>query len=190
MFLGSRARRVRRDDNLTSICNPIIQKIWDPWWPTTIWAYTASCRDNLIFLFSFTRSQKTLCRNNYVNLTWKRGARCSVVVKALCYRPQGRGFETGCDNFFNFPNSFGRTSPSDFYTTTDRNEYQKHKNNHVSGEKKRGRCVALTTLPPSVIQLSRQCGILNISQYGDSFTLRRRSVFPVRYELDCKYCYK
>jgi hypothetical protein len=24
----------------------------------------------------------------------------------------------------------------------------------------------------------------------DSFTLRRRSVLPVRYELDCKYCYK
>jgi hypothetical protein len=26
--------------------------------------------------------------------------------------------------------------------------------------------------------------------YGDSFTLCRRSVLPVRYELDCKYCYK
>jgi hypothetical protein len=26
--------------------------------------------------------------------------------------------------------------------------------------------------------------------YGDSFTLWRRSVLPVRYELDCKYCYK
>jgi hypothetical protein len=25
---------------------------------------------------------------------------------------------------------------------------------------------------------------------GDSFTLWRRSVLPVRYELDCKYCYK
>jgi hypothetical protein len=25
---------------------------------------------------------------------------------------------------------------------------------------------------------------------GDSFTLGRRSVLPVRYELDCKYCYK
>jgi hypothetical protein len=24
----------------------------------------------------------------------------------------------------------------------------------------------------------------------DSFTLWRRSVLPVRYELDCKYCYK
>jgi hypothetical protein len=26
--------------------------------------------------------------------------------------------------------------------------------------------------------------------YGDSFTLQRQSVVPVRYELDCKYCYK
>jgi hypothetical protein len=26
--------------------------------------------------------------------------------------------------------------------------------------------------------------------YGDSFTLWRRSVLPVRYALDCKYCYK
>jgi hypothetical protein len=48
-----------------------------------------------------------------------------------------------------------------------------------------------------VSRLSRQCGILNISQlyrppwpvtgiallYGDS-------VLPVRYEPDCKYCYK
>jgi hypothetical protein len=46
--------------------------------------------------------------------------------------------------------------------------------------------------------IARQYGILNISQpyrpskacYRDSFTLWRRSVLPVRYELDCKYCCK
>jgi hypothetical protein len=60
-----------------------------------------------------------------------------------------------------------------------------------------GVCVGLTTLPPSVSRLSRQCEILNISTlqtstacYGDSSTLWRRSVLPVRYELNCKYCYK
>jgi hypothetical protein len=31
---------------------------------------------------------------------------------------------------------------------------------------------------------------LTTACYGDSFTLWRRSVLPVRYELDCKYCYK
>jgi hypothetical protein len=44
-----------------------------------------------------------------------------------------------------------------------------------------------------VSRLSRQCGILNISQpyrLPQPVTLWRRSVIPVRYELDCKYCYK
>jgi hypothetical protein len=30
MFLGSRARRVHRDDNLTAICEPIVWTMWDP----------------------------------------------------------------------------------------------------------------------------------------------------------------
>jgi hypothetical protein len=33
-----------------------------------------------------------------------------------------------------------------------------------SREIERGRCVGLTTLPPSVSRMSRQCGILNISE--------------------------
>jgi hypothetical protein len=38
----------------------------------------------------------------------RRGARGSVVVEALCYKPEGRGFETRCDEliFFNIPNPF------------------------------------------------------------------------------------
>jgi hypothetical protein len=41
---------------------------------------------------------------------WARG---SVVVKALCYKPEGRGFDTlgGELIFFNLPNLSSRTSP-------------------------------------------------------------------------------
>jgi hypothetical protein len=30
MFLGSKVRRVRSADNLTAICEPIVQTLWDP----------------------------------------------------------------------------------------------------------------------------------------------------------------
>jgi hypothetical protein len=30
MFLGSRARPVRKPDNLTAICKPIVYKMWEP----------------------------------------------------------------------------------------------------------------------------------------------------------------
>jgi hypothetical protein len=47
----------------------------------------------------------------------------------------------------------------------------------------------LSVLPPlgmidiTTLEASTAC-------YRDSFTLWRRSVLPVGYELDCKYCYK
>jgi hypothetical protein len=40
--------------------------------------------------------------NVNVNVNMKRGARGSVVVKALCYKPEGRGFNTRRGEFFNF----------------------------------------------------------------------------------------
>jgi hypothetical protein len=30
MFLGRKARPVRRADNLTAICEPIVKIVWDP----------------------------------------------------------------------------------------------------------------------------------------------------------------
>jgi hypothetical protein len=64
----------------------------------------------------------------------QKRARCSVVVKALCYKPEGRGVETRGEHiFFNLPNPSGLTRPW-VYSASDRNEYQKQKNNNVSGE--------------------------------------------------------
>jgi hypothetical protein len=39
------------------------------------------------------------------------GARISVVVKALCYKPKGRRFDSRRDDFLNLPNPSNRTRP-------------------------------------------------------------------------------
>jgi hypothetical protein len=39
------------------------------------------------------------------------GVRGSVVVKALCHKPEGHGFNTRCGDFFNLPNSSSLTRP-------------------------------------------------------------------------------
>jgi hypothetical protein len=39
------------------------------------------------------------------------GARGSLVVKALGYKPEGRGFETQWGEIINLPNPSGRTRP-------------------------------------------------------------------------------
>jgi hypothetical protein len=62
------------------------------------------------------------------------GARGSVVVKALCYKPEGRGFENRWGEWFLsihliLPVALG----PGVYSASNRNEYQKHINN-VSGE--------------------------------------------------------
>jgi hypothetical protein len=59
--------------------------------------------------------------------------------------------------YLNFPAALG----SGVYSASNRNEHQKNKK--CFGGVERGRCLGLTTLPPSVSRLSRQYGILNIS---------------------------
>jgi hypothetical protein len=71
------------------------------------------------------------------------------------------------------------------YTASNRNEYWKKKKKRSWGVKC-GWCVGLTTLPPSMSGLSRQCGILNISQpyrpprpvNGDSFIWSQSLCLP------------
>jgi hypothetical protein len=78
------------------------------------------------------------CHHNHfhicVHSCLQTGARGSVVVKALCYKPEGRGFETRWDEWFlsiylTLPVALG----PGVYSASNRNEYQKHKNN-VTGE--------------------------------------------------------
>jgi hypothetical protein len=62
------------------------------------------------------------------------GARGNVVVKVQCYKPEGRGFETRWgDWFFSVYLILPAALGPEVYSASNRNEYQKHKNN-VSGE--------------------------------------------------------
>jgi hypothetical protein len=62
------------------------------------------------------------------------GAHCSQVFKALCYKPEGRGFDTrwGEGIFSIYLILLAALGPG-VHSAFNRNEYQKHKNN-VSGE--------------------------------------------------------
>jgi hypothetical protein len=60
------------------------------------------------------------------------GARGSVVVKALCYKPEGHGFDNDEVNFLIYLILPAELDPR-VYSASNRNEYQKHKNNNVSG---------------------------------------------------------
>jgi hypothetical protein len=49
--------------------------------------------------------------SSYVSYCQFFGARGSVVVKALCYKPEGRRFDTRWGEFLNLPNPSGHTRP-------------------------------------------------------------------------------
>jgi hypothetical protein len=59
-----------------------------------------------------------------------KGARGSVVIKALCYKPEGRGFYARWDEFLHVLNPSGRIRPEGVYSPSNRNEYQKYNNNN------------------------------------------------------------
>jgi hypothetical protein len=66
----------------------------------------------------------------------------ALLVDALPYKPEGRGFDCHwC--FFHWRNLSGRTIA---LTASDRSEYQEY---FLEGGGKGGRCVGLTTLEPS-----------------------------------------
>jgi hypothetical protein len=44
-------RPVRGADNLTAICEPIVQKMWEPRRHTTLWAFTACYKNSFTFFF-------------------------------------------------------------------------------------------------------------------------------------------
>jgi hypothetical protein len=46
-------------ENLTVICEPIVQKMWEPRRLTTLWAFTACYRDSFTFFFLLQRHSYT-----------------------------------------------------------------------------------------------------------------------------------
>jgi hypothetical protein len=51
---GGKGRPARKAHNLTSICEPIVWKMWEPQHLTTLWSSTASYKDSFTFYSFFT----------------------------------------------------------------------------------------------------------------------------------------
>ena len=74
-----------------------------------------------------------------------RGYAVAQLVKALCYKPEGRGFDSRwCRWNFSLPQSFRPNSVPGVVSASNRNAYQEY---FLEG--KGDWCVGLTTLPPS-----------------------------------------
>jgi hypothetical protein len=51
-------------DSLTAICEPVVQKMWDPQRLTTLWAFTACYRDS--FSLSFYKPKMYYASPNFL----------------------------------------------------------------------------------------------------------------------------
>jgi hypothetical protein len=49
--LGGKGRKAHKADNLTAICESILQIMWDPQRLTTLWTFTACYRDRFTFIY-------------------------------------------------------------------------------------------------------------------------------------------
>jgi hypothetical protein len=50
---GGKGRPARYADKLTAICEPVVQKVWDPRRLTTVWASTAFYRESSTFFIKY-----------------------------------------------------------------------------------------------------------------------------------------
>jgi hypothetical protein len=67
----SKARSVRKADNLTAISEPIVKVMWDPQRLRTLWAFTACYRDSFTY---FLRTVAVFCSR-----TFKISEKCTSI---------------------------------------------------------------------------------------------------------------
>jgi hypothetical protein len=59
---GGKEQPLQKADNFTAICEPVVQKIWEPQRLTILQASTASYRDSLTFFYKVTIFEHYYCQ--------------------------------------------------------------------------------------------------------------------------------